>query len=89
LRVELAAARVTLGTVASSLAGTRTSCVKDVEPRGRRSSYKKIALPRSCCQHLRRLISGVPDADCCRLSTGMSTHRANRAVSAPTHSARF
>ena len=59
LRVELAAARVTLGTVASSLAGTRTSCVKDVEPHGRRSSYKKIALRGDGCQHLRDQISGV------------------------------
>jgi hypothetical protein len=41
LRVELAAARVTLGTVASSLAGTRTSCVKDVEPHGRRLPTKR------------------------------------------------
>lgn len=51
-RVELVAARVTFGTVASSLAGTRTSCVKDVRPDGRTVFSEKIALPGAGCQHL-------------------------------------
>jgi hypothetical protein len=52
LRVELVAARVTLGAGSSLSAGTRASCIQDVRPCGRRSSHEKIALRRDGCQHL-------------------------------------
>jgi hypothetical protein len=47
LRVELDAASVDLVVASSSLAGTCASCGQDVRPVGRRSSRKKIALPRA------------------------------------------